>query len=107
MIIFFSTCVSDVSEHLRNAVVIGPIGIYRGQDDRAVQQAAALTRVNVFVLNTFLVRLSILEVVSACLIMAFTPYTETAFVILFVGYLTAISLNVLDKIWGKSLSIRR
>jgi hypothetical protein len=107
VIIFFSDSVAEIVEHLPVAIALGPVGVCRGKDEQAVQQAAALARTNIFVLNLFLVRLSIAEVITSCLIMAFTPYIETAWVTLFTGVVTAGACTILDSTWSRRSSRRR
>jgi hypothetical protein len=107
MVIFFSDSVTGIVEHLPRAISLGSVGICRGKDEQAVQQAAALARTNIFVLNLFLVRLSIAEVITSCLLMAFTPYIETAWVIFFTGVATAGVFTVIDNIWIRQSSRRR
>jgi hypothetical protein len=107
MVIFFSESVAEILEHLPRAISLGPVGICRGKDEQAVQQAAALARTDIFVLNLFLVRLSIVEVITSCLIMAFTPYIKTAWVILFSGIVTAVAFTILDNTWSRQPSRRR
>jgi hypothetical protein len=64
MIIFFSDSVTGIVEHLPRAISLGSVGICRGKDEQAVRQAAALARTNIFVLNLFLVRLRIEDLIS-------------------------------------------
>ena len=107
MIIFFSSSASSISQQLRGVKTKGPIGLYNSKDERAVEQAAQLVRVNVFILNIFLVRLSIAMIITACLIMVFTSYVETSWAILFCGFMTAIASIILDSIKTQRCFTRR
>jgi hypothetical protein len=107
MVIFFSDSVTEIVEHLPRVISLGSVGICRGKDEQAVRQAAALARTNIFVLNLFLVRLSIAEVIISCLLMAFTPYVETAWAILFIGVMTAGTVAIVDNTWIRQSARRR
>lgn len=97
MIIYLAKDASLVSEHLHNAMAKGPVGIYRArsEDDRAVRAAAALASVRVFVVNTFLVRLSIaLLVLGSCLMLPET--IDLADEVFCSGLITSLISTTLD-----------
>jgi formate-dependent nitrite reductase membrane component NrfD len=106
MVVFFSDSVTEILEHLPKGVALGFVGICRGKDEQAVQQAAALAGIDIFILNIFLVRLSIVEVITSCLMLAFTTYIEIAWAMLFIGVMTAIAVTILDNTWSRQ-SLRR
>lgn len=65
-------------------------------DERAVAQAAALYQVRVFILHTFLTRFATTAIVTACLIMVFTPFVKSAWLFMFAGIMGAIASLLLE-----------
>ena len=98
MIIYLAKDASLISEHLHDAVAKGWVGVYRArsEDDRAVRAAAALVLMRVFIVNTFLVRLSIAQIVLGSCLMLVPGAIDLADEVFCFGLITSIISITLD-----------
>ena len=100
MIIFLSSSTFSIAQQLRGAIAIGCLGMCRGHDTRAVMLAAALSDVNVIVVNTLLFRTAIASIATAILTRLcshlFPPMSRIASILILVGCAATAAYLILE-----------
>jgi hypothetical protein len=107
MIVFISASASDIAGYLRESKAKGFMGVYDSKDECALRQAAALAGARVFVLNTFLLRLSLGGIVIASCLMLTPGAMDAAHNVFLASLAISLSSIALEKATGKRKSSNR